>query len=50
MSRSQAEPKRLEWAIQRNDDYKSITLEEVNQLAAEYLKPANAIQVELKPE
>ena len=50
MSRSQAEPQRLEWAVQRNDDYKSITLEEVNQLAAEYLKPANAIQVELKPE
>ncbi|MGJ8726481.1 MAG: M16 family metallopeptidase [Roseibacillus sp.] len=50
MSRSQSEPKRLEWAIQRNDDYKSITLDEVNQLAAEYLQPANAIQVELKPE
>lgn len=50
MSRSQEEPQRLEWAKQRNDDYKSITLEEVNQLAAEYLQTTNAIQVEIKPE
>ena len=50
LSRSQAQPYRLEWAMQRNADYKSITLDEINQLAATYLKPENAIQVELKPE
>lgn len=50
MSRAQSEPHRIEWARQRNDDYKGITLEEINQLAADYLKAENAIQVELKPE
>ena len=50
MSRSQANPHWISWAIQRNDDYKAINREEINELAAKYLKPENAIQVEMKPE
>lgn len=50
MARSQEQPYRLQWAIERNDDYRSITLEEVNSLAAKYLIPSNAIEVKLIPE
>ena len=50
MSRSQAEPKRTKWAIERNDDYESINLKEINELAAKHLKSEQAIQVEMKPE
>ncbi len=50
MARSQAEPFRIQWAKERNDDYKAINLKEINALAAEYLKSEQAIQVEMKPE
>lgn len=50
LGRSQAEPKRLEWARNREEDYKSITLEEVNALAKTYLKKENAILYSLHPE
>ena len=50
MARSQAEPDRIQWAIERNDDYKSITLEEINELAAKYLTKETTIQVKLMPE
>ena len=49
MSRSQAEPHRIEWAKKRNKDYASIKLEDINKLAAEYLKPERVVQVELLP-
>ena len=50
MSRSQSEPHRVHWAITRNDDYKAITLKEINQLAATYLKAERAVQIKLLPE
>ncbi len=50
MARSQQEPYRLEWAKGRNADYKSITLDDVNELAAQYLTPNRVIQVQLVPE
>ena len=50
MSRSQAKPHWIDWAIKRNDDYKSISREEINNLAAQYLKTENAIQIEMKPQ
>lgn len=50
LSRSQAEPHRLDWARQRDEDYGSITLEEINELAGQHLAPENAIQVQLLPE
>ncbi|MDP0489450.1 MAG: insulinase family protein [Verrucomicrobiota bacterium JB023] len=50
LSRSQAEPQRLDWARQRDEDYRSISLEEINALARDYLKPENAIEVQLVPQ
>ena len=50
MSRSQAQPHRLDWARQRNDDYRAITLEDINYLAAEYLKPEGSLRIKLMPE
>ena len=49
MSQSQAEPKRLDLARDRDADYRSITLDEINALAAKYLKAENAILVSIKP-
>ncbi|GHC55908.1 M16 family metallopeptidase [Roseibacillus persicicus] len=50
LSRSQAEPKRIDWARGRNKDYGDITLEEINALADKFLTKDRAIQIELKPE
>ena len=49
LAQSQADPTRIELARTRDDDYKSITLEEINQLAAKFLKTDNALQVTIKP-
>jgi zinc protease len=49
MSRSQQEPERLELARTRDADYRSITLKEVNGLAAKYLPKSNALKVTIKP-
>ncbi|MBK1834791.1 M16 family metallopeptidase [Roseibacillus ishigakijimensis] len=50
LAQSQRDPFRLNWARERNDDYKSITLEEINKLAARYLLPERAVRVRLEPE
>ena len=50
LSRSQAEPQRLDYARKRDADYKSINLKEINALAAKYLPSGKAIQVSIKPE
>ena len=42
--------RRLELAKSRRSDIESITLEEINRLAAEYLKPGNAIRVNIQSE
>jgi zinc protease len=49
LSRSQAEPERLDQARKRDDDYRSINLKEINALAAKHLVSGNAIQVSIKP-
>ncbi len=49
LSKSQAQPKRLDWARSRTADYTSVTLDEVNELATKYLKPENAITYQLSP-
>jgi zinc protease len=50
MSQSQADPERIELARTRDEDYKSITLKEVNDLAKKYLAAENALLVTIKPE
>ncbi|MGJ8697104.1 MAG: M16 family metallopeptidase [Verrucomicrobiaceae bacterium] len=49
LSGSQEKPKKLEWARQRDQDYASITVEELNQLATQYLKAENALMYEIVP-
>jgi len=46
---SQEHPERLDWARSFVDDYKSITVEDVNQLAAKYLKDDSRVTVLLLP-
>ena len=49
MSQCQEDPKRLDLSRNRDADYKSITLKEVNTLAKKYFGSANAIHVAIKP-
>jgi len=49
MSRSQAEPERLDLARSRDADYRSITLEDINTLAAAHLGKSHALQVRIRP-
>lgn len=49
MSRSQAEPERLDLARNRDADYRSIRLEEINALAAALLGQNRALQVRIRP-
>ena len=44
MSRCQAEPERLDLARGRDADYRSITIEQINDLAKKYLGKDNAVQ------
>jgi len=50
LGRSQAEPERLELARDRDADYRSITLDELNTLAAKYLGGGNAISITIRPQ
>ena len=47
---SQEFPQRLEWARNMMDDFKSITVDEVNALAKQYLADEKAVKVIIKPE
>jgi len=49
MSQSQEDPTRLDLARTRDADYHSITLEEINKLAAKYLSARNALLISIKP-
>ncbi len=49
MLQSQKRPQVLDWARQRDADYSSISLEEINALAKKYLTPSNAHQLTLMP-
>ena len=50
LSQSQADPNRLDLARQRNEDYASINLEEINALAKKYFGSKNLLQVSILPE
>jgi len=47
---NQAQPRRLKWARSRTTDYTGITLKEVNELAAQYLKSSNSITYHVSPQ
>jgi zinc protease len=49
MGKSQADPKRLELARNRDADYRSITLGEINELAKKHLSAGNALLVRIQP-
>ncbi len=49
MSECQSNPKRLEFARNREADYRSITLTEINDLAKKYFTAENALLVGIKP-
>lgn len=49
MSQSQADPKRLDLARNRDADYRSITLEEINTLAKKHLSRDNTLEVKILP-
>ncbi|MGJ8642005.1 MAG: M16 family metallopeptidase [Luteolibacter sp.] len=50
LSRSQAEPYRLDLARQRDEDYQSIGLEEINALAKKYFPKENLLRISVIPE
>ena len=50
LSQSQADPERLDLARSRDQDYRSISLDEVNSLAAKYFSPDNLLKVAIVPE
>lgn len=49
LSQSQSDPRRLDLARNRDADYRSITLQEINALAKKYLAGENALLVTIKP-
>jgi len=49
MEKCQNQPQTLDWARQRDADYQSISLEEINALAQKYLGTSNGIKVILMP-
>ncbi len=49
MSQSQEQPYRLDWARNREKDYASIKLDDINALAKKYLGTKNAYRIEILP-
>lgn len=49
MESSQEYPERLDWARGFVEDYRNITVDEVNALAAEFLQPEKQVNVIIKP-
>lgn len=49
LSQSQEKPERLELARDRDDDYASINLEEINALAKEYFAPNKLLKISILP-
>jgi zinc protease len=50
LSQSQADPNRLDLARSRDEDYRSITLVEVNALAKKYFPSTNLLKISILPE
>jgi zinc protease len=49
LSQSQSDPNRLDLARERDADYRSINLEEINSLAKKYLPASNLHKVSILP-
>lgn len=49
LSQSQADPEKLELARSRDEDYRSIKLEEINALAKKYFPPTNLHKISILP-
>ena len=50
LMKSQEKPESLEWARTILDDYKSITVEDLNQVARQYLSPERSLAVQVLPQ
>ena len=50
LTASQEQPKLLDWARERDEDYGNITVDELNKLAAEFLTKDKALLYQLVPE
>ncbi|MEJ6604243.1 MAG: insulinase family protein [Opitutaceae bacterium] len=50
LSQAQEQPQRLDWARSRYDDNEAITIEEINDLADQYLRDKQAFQIISRPE
>jgi hypothetical protein len=50
LSQSQADPERIDLARNRDADYRSISLKEINALAGKHLVAGNALLVTIKPQ
>lgn len=50
LSQSQSDPEKLELARNRDKDYRSITLDEINALAKKYYSPENLHKISILPE
>jgi len=50
LSQSQEQPFRLKWAMERDEDYKNIKLDEVNALAKKHLNADNSCRFVINPE
>ncbi len=46
---SNENPDRLHWARDMLDDYSSITVKDINNVATKYLKPANSLEIQIIP-
>ena len=49
VTKSQSEPRTLEWAKSMIPDFKKITVPEINQLAREYLDPSHSLEIIVNP-
>lgn len=49
LNASQVHPQYLQWAQDRKEQYQSLTLNDINQVAKQYLKPDNAIRILIIP-
>jgi zinc protease len=49
LSQSQNDPKRLDLARERDKDYRSITLTEINALAKKYFPSSNLHKISIAP-
>ncbi|MGY8718953.1 MAG: M16 family metallopeptidase, partial [Verrucomicrobiia bacterium] len=50
LRQAQEQPQRLDWARSRYDDNEAITIEEINDLADQYLRDKQAFQIISRPE